>query len=287
VAPVLLGPRWSDRSKDSRLSTTPGTVSAHLDDVSVLRDGRALLNHVHWSIADTQRWVVLGPNGSGKTTLLRVASGRLIPSDGTVRLLGQTIGRTDLRALRSKIALVSAAVTRQLATGLLAKEVVVTGADGALAPWWHEYTPDQWTDAEALLDQLGVGGTTGLAERPFEVISEGERQQVLLARALMGRPDLLFLDEPAAGLDLGARERLLQRLTRLANDPEVPPFALVTHHAEEIPVGATHAALLRNGELIAAGPIGEVVTSSAVSSCFSADVRVHHRDGRWWTTSDV
>jgi iron complex transport system ATP-binding protein len=158
--------------------------------------------------------------------------------------------------------------------------VVLTGRHAALETWWHEYSDADRDEASALLDEAGFGGAR-FAQRPFGLLSEGERQQVLLARALMGRPELLLMDEPAAGLDLGARERLLGRLAELAADPDVPPLVLVTHHLEEIPPGVTHAALLRGARLLAAGPVDEVLTGDAVSDAFGIAVDVERRGGRW------
>jgi iron complex transport system ATP-binding protein len=252
--------------------------------VAVVRDGRSILDDVTWEVGAGERWVLLGPNGSGKSTLLAVAGARLWPTRGAVEILGARLGRVDVRTLRSRVALVSASVIRQLRPDLLAREVVVTGLTGALEPWWHTYSPAQWAEADRL---LADAGDRSLGGRAFGVISEGERQRVLLARALMSRPELLLLDEPAAGLDLGARERLLASLGALAADPSVPAWVLVTHHAEEIPLGSTHAALLREGRLVAAGPLGEVLTSEAVSAAFGVAVTVGCEGGRWWSRAAV
>lgn len=254
-----------------------------LQATSVVRDGCPILDAVDWEVGTGERWVVLGPNGSGKTTLLRVVGARLWPTSGVVELLGHRLGRVDVRTLRRRIALVGGSLARLLRPALTVRQVVVTGRDGALEPWWDEYGPDDWAKADRLLSEGGVGGPGGIGERAFGVVSEGERQQALLARALMGDPELLLLDEPAAGLDLGARERLLLRLAALAGDRRVPPVVLVTHHCEEIPAGFTHAALVRGGRLVAAGGLGEVVTSEGVSECFGVRVRVGRDGGRWWT----
>jgi iron complex transport system ATP-binding protein len=240
----------------------------------------ALLDDISWQVAPGERWALLGPNGSGKTTLLKVVGSSLWPTSGVVEILGERLGRVDMRELRKRIAVVSASVSRTLRPELPARDVVLTGRHAALETWWHEYDDADRAEAAGLLAGAGFGGE-GFAERPFGLLSEGERQQVLLARALMGRPELLLMDEPAAGLDLGARERLLGRLAALAGDPAVPPMVLVTHHVEEIPPGVTHAALMRNARLRAAGPVSEVLTGDAVSDAFGVRVVVEQRAGRW------
>ena len=254
------------------------TPAVSLRSVAVVRDGKALLDGVDWDVATGERWVLLGPNGSGKTTLLTVAAMGLMPTRGTVEVLGERFGRTDVRELRRRIAFVSQSTLRALRPALSAHDVVLTGATAALEPWWHTYSPEDHRRADELLEASGL---TAVGERAFGVLSEGERQRVLLARALMGRPELLLLDEPAAGLDLGAREQLVARLAELAADAETPPMVLVTHHAEEIPPGTTHAALLRDGRFVAAGPVGDVLTSAQVSACFATEVEVARQGGRF------
>lgn len=249
-----------------------------LSAVAVVRDGRAIVDGLDWEVGPGERWVLLGPNGSGKTTLLTLAGMQLLPTRGTVEVLGGRFGRTDARELRRRIAFVSQALLRRLRPAMTAREVVLTGRHAALETWWHHYGPDDTAHAERLLVDSGL---EAVADRPFGVLSEGERQRLLLARALMGRPELLLLDEPAAGLDLGARERLVNRLASLAADPTTPPLVLVTHHAEEIPPGVTHAGLLNGGRLVAAGPADAVLTSDRVSACFGVDVEVRRAGGRW------
>lgn len=251
-----------------------------LQGVTVRRDGVPVLDGIDWQVRRGERWVVLGPNGSGKTTMLQVAGARLWPTSGRVEVLGAVLGRVDVRTLRPRVALVSGAVTRQLRTDVTAREVVASGRYGALETWWHTYGTAEWARADHLLAQ---GGVEEIAERSFGVISEGERQQVLLARALMSDPELLLLDEPFAGLDLGARERLLLRLRTLAEDAGSLPVVLVTHHCEEIPPGFTHAGLMRAGRLVAAGPLDDVITSQHVSACFDIPVSVGCTDERWWS----
>ena len=251
-----------------------------LRGVTVRREGVPVLDGIDWRVNRSERWVVLGPNGSGKTTMLSVAGARLWPTSGRVEVLGSELGRVDVRTLRPRVALVSGAVTRQLRADVTAREVVASGRYGALETWWHTYGAADWVKADALLAQ---GGVRGIADRSFGVISEGERQQVLLARALMSDPELVLLDEPFAGLDLGARERLLMRLRALASDNGSPPVVLVTHHCEEIPPGFTHGGLMRAGRLIAAGPLRDVITSQHVSACFDVAVAVGCNDERWWS----
>jgi iron complex transport system ATP-binding protein len=231
-----------------------------------------------WIVRPAQRWVVLGPNGSGKTTLLQLAGGHLHPSEGTVDILGRRVGRVDLRALRRRIGLVSASVTRTLRPGLASVDVVMTGRYAALETWWQDYTD---ADRERARGLLAEAGFAAVADRPFGVISEGERQQVLLARALMGDPELLLLDEPAAGLDVAGRERLVRSLRRLAADPATPPIVFVTHHVEEIPPSFTSLLLLRGGRPVACGPLTEVLTSETLSECFRLPLRVRREDDRW------
>jgi iron complex transport system ATP-binding protein len=257
-----------------------------LEDLSVVREGRAILDRVSWQVGAGERWALLGPNGSGKTTLLKVVGSTLWPTSGVVELLGERLGRVDMRELRRRIAVVSASVARQLRPGISALDVVLTGRTAALETWWHEYTEEDRHQAASLLDDAGFGGGA-FAERPFGLLSEGERQQVLLARALMSRPELLLLDEPAAGLDLGARERLLVRLSSLAEDPSVPPLVFVTHHVEEIPPGITHAALLRDGAMVVSGPVGEVLTGPSVTAAFGVEVTVERRAGRYAARATV
>jgi iron complex transport system ATP-binding protein len=255
-------------------------IAISLRGVTVRRDGVPVLADIDWRVGSGDRWVVLGPNGSGKTTLLQVAAARLWPTSGAVEVLGERLGRVDVRTLRPRVALVSGAVVRQLRADLPARHVVASGRYGALETWWNRYSDEDWEKADRLLRR---GGVEEIGDRPFGVISEGERQQVLLARALMSDPELVLLDEPFAGLDLGARERLLVQLAGLAADPRSPPLVLVTHHCEEIPPGFTHGGLMRRGELIASGPLCDVVTSEHVSACFGVQVTVGRAEERWWS----
>ena len=246
--------------------------------VDLDKAGSAVLRGVDWAVSEGERWVVLGPNGSGKTSMILLAAAYDHPTRGTVRVLDRTIGRSDVRLLRPRIGLVSASVGKLLRPTVRAVDVVMTNRYGALEPWWHEYSHDDGLRAQKLLDDAGFGH---VADRAFGVLSEGERQQVLLARALMNEPELVLLDEPAAGLDVGGRERLVRRLRQLAEDPSTPPLVFVTHHVEEIPPGFTHALLLREGKVVAQGPLEQTLTSSAITHTFGLRLRVDHEDGRF------
>jgi iron complex transport system ATP-binding protein len=259
-------------------------VPLRLRNVSVVRDGLIILDDIDWDIGDGERWAMLGPNGSGKTTLLRVAGMRLLPTRGTVEVLGQTYGRSDARAVRRRVSFVGQSILRGLRPTLSAHDVVLTGRYAALETWWHQYSDE---DQARALTLLGAAGMSDAAERQFGVLSEGERQQVLLARALMASPELLLLDEPAAGLDLGARERLVTYLSVLAAEPTTPPLVLVTHHVEELPAGITHVALVSGGRLTAAGPVADVLTSEAVSSCFGIPIVIERTHDRWTARAEA
>ena len=254
-----------------------------LTDVSLVRDSTVLLRDVSWTVGPADRWVVLGRNGSGKTTLVRIASMYLHPSRGTVRILGEELGRTDARRLRTRVGLSSPALGAMLRPELRAVEAVMTGRNAALEPWWHAYTDDDRAAARTLLERFDVGHA---AERAVATLSSGERQRVLLARAFVGQPGLVLLDEPTAGLDLGGREELVAALGRAAADPATPPTVLVTHHVEEIPTGTTHVLLLRAGEVLAAGPLEATLTAPALSEAFGLPLELERRADRWTAWAD-
>jgi iron complex transport system ATP-binding protein len=246
--------------------------------VSLEIDGTRILDDVMWEIGAGERWVVLGPNGAGKTTLLRIAALYLHPTSGTVDVLGQRLGRCDVRTLRERIAFSSPALAARLEPSMTAAQVVMTARYAALAPWWHQYTVDDHVRAVSLLERFRCAG---LAEHKLPTLSAGERQRVLLARTLMNDPGIVLFDEPTAGLDVGGREELVADLTDWANDPARPPLVLVTHHLEEIPPGFTHALVMADGHVTASGPIKETVTSAILSAAFALPLRVTVRDGRY------
>ena len=254
-----------------------------LRGVRLVRDGRALLDDITWQVGASDRWVVLGPNGSGKTTLLRLASAYLHPSSGLVHIDGRQLGRTDVREVRKRIGLTSAAFGDLLRPTLTALEVVVTARNAALEAWWHTYTDDDRADARRLLAHFGVGE---LADRQLATLSSGERQRVLLARAFSGDPAVVLLDEPTAGLDLGGREDVIARLGSMAADAAAPPTVLVTHHAEEIPPATTHALLLRAGRIVAAGALDATLTVDNLAATFDRALNLERRGERWTAWAD-
>ncbi len=272
---------WSRGSLEwrrSRYDRAVPPVTVSLRQVELVRDGHFILQAIDWTVRHDERWVVLGPNGCGKTTLCRIASLDLHPSHGTVDVLGETLGRTDVRALRARIGLTSAALAAQLKPRLTAGDVVVTAKYGALDPWWHRYDDADHARAIGQLDRVGC---RELAGRSFGTLSSGERQRVLLARTLMPDPELLILDEPTAGLDLGGRETLVTTLSALAADPAAPPVILVTHHVDEIPPSFTHVLLLVRGAVAASGPIETTLTADALSRCFGLSLSLERHEGRW------
>ncbi|WP_122817641.1 ABC transporter ATP-binding protein [Nocardioides pantholopis] len=249
-----------------------------LVDVTVRRGQAVLLDEVNWRVDEDQRWVILGPNGAGKTTLLQVASAQIHPTSGVAGILDEVLGLVDVFELRPRIGLTSAAIADRIPRGELVRDVVVSASYGVVGRWREEYDGLDHDRAAELLVELGAGH---LAERTFGTLSEGERKRVQIARALMVDPELLLLDEPAAGLDLGGREDLVATLATLAMDPASPATVLVSHHVEEIPPGFTHALLLRQGRVTAAGPIEEVLTERVLSATFGMPLTIRHEDGRW------
>jgi iron complex transport system ATP-binding protein len=249
-----------------------------LRGVSVRRETSLLLRNIDWTAHENERWIVIGPNGAGKTTLLQVAATLLFPTEGTVEVLGERLGDVDVFDLRPRIGITSAALAERVPTGEKVIDLVLTASYAILGRWKEEYESSDVTRAVELLDALGCAH---LIRRRFATLSEGERKRVQIARAMMPDPEMLLLDEPAAGLDLGGREDLLRRLSNLARDPKAPMMVLVTHHVEEVPDGFTHAMLLRRGSVLAAGPIDEVFTARHLSRCFGVPLEIEHRQHRW------
>jgi iron complex transport system ATP-binding protein len=248
------------------------------DRVSVIRSGNYLVRSLSWQVELDERWVVLGPNGAGKTTLLNLASARLHPSRGQAWVLGERLGRVDVNELRTRIGLTTGRFADQVPPGERVLDVVVTAAWSVVGRWRESYDPQDEVRARRLLGQFGMGA---LVDREFGTLSEGERKRTQIARALMTDPELMLLDEPTAGLDLGGREDLLARLTSLALDPDAPAMVLVTHHVEEIPPGFTHGLLLREGTIVAAGLLGEVMTADNLTKTFGLPLVVDRFGDRY------
>jgi iron complex transport system ATP-binding protein len=268
------------------MPTGQQTAVVSLQDVTVIKAGKRLLDDVSWRILPGERWVLFGANGSGKTTLMEVVSSYLFPASGTVELFGERLGKADVRELRPRIGYVGAAPTALVRTTLPSVEVVLTGLHASFVDTrWHEYHDADWERARHCLDRLHAGH---LAERQFGTMSEGEKKRVLIARSLMAQPDLLLLDEPAVGLDLGARERLIDSLRALADEDDPTPVVLVTHHVEEIPPGFDHIFLLAGGRSVGSGPIDQVLTAEHLSESFDVPLKLERRSGRWrsWAERD-
>jgi iron complex transport system ATP-binding protein len=250
-----------------------------MDGAGVRRGASTLLERVDWRVELDEKWVILGPNGAGKTTLLRLAATELHPSYGTVHVLGERLGRTDVFGLRPRIGFSSAALASRIPDDELVSDLVVSAGYAVLGRWREHYDVLDQDRAAGLLAALGI---EGMAARRFGTLSEGERKRVLIARALMTDPELLLLDEPAAGLDLGGREDLLARLATLAADPDSPATVLVTHHVEEIPPGFTHAMLLRDGTVVAQGLLEAVLTKDNLAKTFGVDLVLRRSGARYF-----
>lgn len=250
----------------------------NLTGVSVVRSGRTIVSDLDWAVSEGQQWVILGPNGAGKTTVLQIAATLLHPSAGTAEVLDERIGAVDVFELRPRIGLASSALGARIPDSERVRDVILTSAWAVLGRWQEAYEAADTRRAEALLDQWGLAA---VADASFATLSEGERKRALIARALMADPELLLLDEPAAGMDLAGREDLLVRLDDLAVRDYAPTQVMVTHHVEEIPVTASHVLLMRGGRAVAQGPLQETLTSEAVSATFGIDIDLSRSSSRW------
>jgi iron complex transport system ATP-binding protein len=250
-----------------------------LHDLTVVRDGKPILDDVSWEVEPDQRWVVLGPNGAGKTTLLQIVSANVHPSSGSATILGETLGRVDVFDLRPRIGFASTALARRIPANEAVLDVVMTAAYSVTGRWNEEYDDVDLRRARRVLAEWRLEHLEG---RLFGTLSDGEQKRVQIARSVMTDPELLLLDEPAASLDLGAREELLQLLGAYATAPQSPAMIMVTHHVEEIPPGFTHALLLAEGRIRAAGPIAEIITEQHLSEAFGVPLVVAtSEDGRF------
>lgn len=254
------------------------TTVLDLTDVSVVRDGNPILNSVTWTVDSDQRWVVLGPNGAGKTTLLQVAAAAMYPSSGRAVVLQEELGKVDVFEIRPMIGFASTAAARRVPANETVLDVVLTAAYAVTGRWHEEYEDIDLRRANRVLAEWHL---THLTERRFGTLSDGEQKRVQIARSVMTDPELLLLDEPAASLDLGAREELVHLLGGYASTASAPAIVMVTHHVEEIPNGFTHALLLANGKVTASGPIEQALTSETLSETFGLDIDLTAEDGRF------
>jgi iron complex transport system ATP-binding protein len=249
-----------------------------LSDVSVVRDGNTILDSISWVVDSEERWVILGPNGAGKTTLLSIASASIHPSSGVARVLDDTLGKVDVFELRPRIGFASTALARRVPASETVLDVVLTAAYSVTGRWNEQYDDIDTRRARRVLAEWKLDHLEG---RRFGSLSDGEQKRVQIARAVMTDPELLLLDEPAASLDLGAREELLQLLGGYASSDQAPGIVMVTHHVEEIPRAFTHALLLKNGRVQASGPLGDVITDDHLSETFDMRISVEQHDGRF------
>lgn len=259
------------------LQVTFVTIIAEISDVSLRTpEGKYILSDVNWQIRPGEHWAILGPNGAGKTTLLSILAAERHPSMGTVTLLAETFGSTDLRELRKRIARVDPAL--RMLDWLHGVEAVLTGIRNTTWPHWDDWGEDDFAQARELLNSIGAGR---LADEEIGHLSHGERQRIRIARALIKQPELLLLDEPATGLDFPAREALLQSFDQITKTHPDLPTVMVSHHLEELPVSTSHVMLMKDGTVLASGPSHEMLTSELVSECFGFPIEVHTLDGRW------
>jgi iron complex transport system ATP-binding protein len=247
--------------------------------VTLRRNGRLLVGPVTWSVELDERWVIIGPNGAGKTSLLRMAAAMEHPSSGTAYVLGERLGRVDMSELRSRIGLSSAALSQRVPDDEVVRDVVVSAGYAVMGRWREKYDDVDYHQAVDMLESIGA---EHLADRTYGTLSEGERKRVLIARSLMTDPELLLLDEPAAGLDLGGREELVARMSDLAADPDAPALALVTHHVEEIPPGFSHCLILAEGKVVDSGLLTDVLTAENLSTAFGQSIALDVIDGRYF-----
>src|SRR5690625_857591 len=254
------------------------TPVLEFEQVTVKRPGKILLNRIDWHVGAGDRWVILGPNDAGKTTLLQLAGAQMHPTSGTVTILGERLGRVDVFELRPRIGHMTTAITDRIPADEAVRDVVMSAAYAITGRWQEEYDAVDRVRAEQILAELGVGH---LAERKFVTLSEGERKRTMIARAVMTDPELLLLDEPAAGLDLGAREDLLNTLQMLAESPQAPVIVMVSHHVEEIPLGFSHALLLRDGHTVVGGPIHQAINAASLSDTFGMRLELENHHGRF------
>jgi len=247
-------------------------------NVSVVRGGTRILDQVNWAVQPEERWVILGPNGAGKTTLLQIAAAAMHPTSGVATLLGERLGKSDVFDIKPRIGLASSAMAKRIPADEVVLDVVLTAAYAVTGRWNEVY---EEVDVNRARRVLGEWKLSAFDDRRFGTLSDGEQKRVQIARAVMADPEVLLLDEPAASLDLGSREELLQLLGGFASNPKSPAMVMVTHHVEEIPPGFSHVLLLAGGAVTAAGPIGEVLTGENLTGTFGLPIELTEANGRF------
>ena len=250
----------------------------NMQNVMLIRDHDYILKDINWEVHQNQHWAIFGLNGSGKTTLLNIINGYLFPSKGNVTVLGKKFGHYDLRELRKSIGWVSSSLQEKLYTNDTSEKIVLSGKFASIG-LYNQPTPQDIAKAHALLDQLDC---TQLIHRPYKTLSQGEKQKILIARALMSSPKLLILDEPCTGLDVFAREQLLKTIEQLASSESAPTILYVTHRIEEILPVFSHTLLLRRGEIYASGKTDDVLNKSNLSGFFATPIQLEKKNHRRW-----
>ncbi|MEN9714724.1 MAG: hypothetical protein RJA35_191 [Actinomycetota bacterium] len=250
----------------------------NLRDVSVVRDGKQILSNVDWQVEGNQRWVIIGPNGAGKTTLLRIIATQIHPTHGSAAVLGEDFGHVDLQELRPRIGFASSALASRIPVTETVLDTVMTASHGVVGRWTEKYDSVDERRALRVLSEWDLGD---FAKRTFGSLSDGEKKRAQIARAVMPDPELLLLDEPVASLDLAAREQTVTLIGNYAQSPYAPAIVMVTHHLEEIPAGFTHAMILVDGHVFAAGEINHVLNSDNVSEAFGIGIDISMVEGRY------
>jgi iron complex transport system ATP-binding protein len=253
-----------------------------MSGVTVTRGQRTILGPIDFQVRSGERWVILGPNGAGKSTLMNILATRIFPTSGIVKILEQEMGRVDLFELRTRIGVCATLTSEDIPDDEFVRDVVLTAAYAVIGRWNEDY--DLWDESRAIA-LLTTFGVRDLADRRYYTLSDGEKKRVQIARALMADPELLLLDEPTAGLDLGGREDLLRRFSDFSTDPLAPASIIVTHHIEEIPIGTTHALIIKDGKIAVSGPVGDVITTEHMSAVFGIDIEVSAANGRFFARS--
>ena len=248
------------------------------NNVSVIREKRAILNNVDWQVEANQRWVVIGPNGAGKTTLLRVAAAQIHPSQGQAEILGERLGEINVFDLRTRIGFASSALASHIPNSESVLDAVMTASYAVTGRWNEKYDDIDERRARRVLSEWHL---SDFADRAFGTLSDGERKRAQIARAVMPDPELLLLDEPVSSLDLAAREQTLSIISQYAQSRYAPAMIMVTHHLEEIPAGFTHALIIRDGQIFAAGEINSTLTSEKISEAFGFELVVTNEGGRF------